>query len=376
MVRVIATTTALPDRLVVLLPADPAGSGPAAYWWLVRGDAIAERGSGSEWQALALDRSIVQVGLAPIASLRLAFPEAPAGATARQRLAIARLAALDSSIADPATLHAAATSRPADGDAMLVAVAANDMMLGWLDWAERSGLTLDHIVPTAMALPLGDGWRRAGIGDDRLLGRAGCVVPDEPGLADVLLEGPAEPLDAAAVDSAIVRLAHDPRPDLRTGRFVRRRIIVDRSQWRTIGLLAASIVLVTTLIAVIGILKFERSAARLDRETLAIAQRAVGPTASLDTAESLLAGRAGAGGAGVSASFARLLFRLGSERELRLVNLAATSGTIRATLASPNPGAASRVLQALQRDGYRVSATPRQSTDGRTVIDLTIGHGA
>lgn len=371
--KVIETRRGMRDRLVVLLPADPAAAGGAADWWFISGDTITARGSGEEWRGYAADRLVLQIGLAPSAALRIDFPDTPAGAAERQRLAIARLAALDRAIADPATLHAVAAALDGE-DRALVAVAANDIMLGWLAWAEREGLVLDHIVPAAMVLPLDDEWRRSAVGGDRLLGHLGCVVPDEPGLADALLDGPAEPLDGEALDLAIVRVAHDPRPDLRSGRFVRRRLLIDRARWRTIGLIAASVALVTTLVALVEIVKLERATARLDAETLAIAQSVAGPQVTLTTAEAAVAARGGGGG--VSAHFARLLSRLAAERDVSVVNLAATSGTVRTTLASPSPDRASRVLQALQRDGYRVAAVPRQSPDGRALLDLTIGGGA
>lgn len=372
----IETTRASADRLVVLLPSDPAGSDGAADWWLVRGGAIIESGSGREWSIHASDRLLVQVGLAPTGALRIAFPDTPAQAGDRQRVAIARLAALDSSISDPATLHAVAAPLGGKASGTLVVLVANDIMLGWLDWAKRNGLRLEHVAPAAMILPLGETWRRAALGGDRMLGRAGCIIADEPGLADALLDGPVEPLNQDEVEGAVVKLATDPSPDLRSGRFARRRLLVDRSQWRPIGLLAASLVLVSTLVALVEIVKLERSTARLDAETLAVAQRIAGPAATLESAEALVANRAGPSATSVSASFAGLLARLAAEPDVSVANLAASSGTIRATLASPTPDQANRVFQALQRDGYRVNAAPRQSTDGRTMIDLTIGLGS
>jgi general secretion pathway protein L len=47
-------------------------------------------------------------------------------------------------------------------------------------------------------------------------------------------------------------------------------------------------------------------------------------------------------------------------------------GTFAVTLAAPAVDAINRILVALQRDGHRVTAVPRQSPDGRAMVDVTI----
>lgn len=369
--RVIETRRQARDRLVVLLPADPLHGGAAADWWLMTGDTVTAQGSGEEWQAIAAGGGVIQIGLAPSNMVRIDFPHPPIEAAERQRLGIARLAALDRAIADPETLHAVAAPISASTDDVLVAVVANDAMLGWLDWAERHGLRLDHVVPSAMVLPLGEEWRRAAVGGDRLLGRRGCVIPDEASLADVLLEGAADPLDDVAVAQGLARVASDPRPDLRVGRFARRLVVIDRAQWRTIGLIAAAIVLVTALAALVEILKLERATARLDAETLAIAQRVAGPQVTLEGAEAALAAHGAR--SGVAEPLARLLSRVAGRGDVRIASLSAASGTISASLVAPSANLLDSVVQQLQRDGYRVDAGPKGTTEGHASIDVTIG---
>ena len=50
----------------------------------------------------------------------------------------------------------------------------------------------------------------------------------------------------------------------------------------------------------------------------------------------------------------------------------APDGTLSATFAAPTVDAVNRVLLAVQRNGYRLTAVPRQSPDGRSMVDVTV----
>lgn len=346
-------------RLLVLLPESPVDAPADCHWWQVQGPAIIAGGASSEWQALAADPDIRTIGLAPSASVRIAFPQVPAEATAKQQLTLARIAALDGALAEPDTLHASATvlETATDGPLPLAAVAANDVLLGWLEWAERHGATLHHIVPAAMILPLSRTWTAATVGNDSFLGRIGAVVPDEPALRGLLVDGEVDSLGPDGVDSGLVRLAHDPRPDLRSGRFARRRILVDRSKWKLIAALAAAIAIVATLSVLVVILKLERATARLDAETLAIAQGVGGAGVTLETAEAaMMRGSAPPGAA--SSNLARLLSAISSQPGSSVQSLASTGQSVSATLSPGSAQQAAAIAQSLQRDGYQVTTAP------------------
>lgn len=47
-------------------------------------------------------------------------------------------------------------------------------------------------------------------------------------------------------------------------------------------------------------------------------------------------------------------------------------GTLSTTLAAPTVDAVNRVLVAVQRNGYRITAVPRQAPDGRSMVDVTV----
>lgn len=382
MSRIVIRERAAPTALFVALPHDPVGSYGSAHWWHVVGDTV-EAGVGSEWLAIAagVDARLRIIGLAPAALVRLAFSTPPEGAASpRQAATIARMGALEQSLGEPETLHSATVKLDGDPPTMVTAVAANSKMQEWLDWAEGLAVRIDHIVPVAMVLPLGDRWTAATIGSERILGRRGMVLPEEPGLKDALLgdsEEQPDELKADALELALVRIAQRPEPDLRSGRFARRRrIVIEPAKIRELALLTLAIILVSAFIALIEIVKLNRSTSRLDAETLAIARKAAGPSVTLDNAEAALIARAGqAGGGSLSAGVAAVLAGLQPEPNVSLSMLSYSGGTLSFTISGQEPNAINRVLLALQRDGYRVSAVPTPQGDGRMLAEVTLREG-
>ena len=67
--------------------------------------------------------------------------------------------------------------------------------------------------------------------------------------------------------------------------------------------------------------------------------------------------------------------RLQPEPNVSLATLGYSGGTLSFTLSGQGPDAINRVLLALQRDGYRVTAVPRTESDGRTFADVTLREG-
>lgn len=376
MTRVIVDRRAPATALFLALPQDPSTADAAAHWWLLTADGI-DNGTSGEWLAAVPEARVI--ALAPAALARLAFSVPAEGTSPQQAATVARMSALESSLGEPETLHSASAVLDGEPPALVTAVVANSAMQEWLDWAERLGARIDHVVPAAMALPLGEEWVAAQVGSERILGRRGTVLPDEPALKDALLGADEVPLefDPESFGQALRRLAAAPAPDLRTGRFARRRrIVIDRRTVRELAVLTLAIIAVTTLVALVEILRLDRSRARLDRETLEIARAAAGPGVTLETAESAVAARAGpAAGGSMSAPVATLLARLQPEQDLSVSTLGYSGGSLSFSLAGPGPDAINRVLLALQRDGYRVTAVPRTEANGQTMADVTLREG-
>lgn len=366
------------DATVILLPEIIEPGQRELHWWRVADGAVVARGADAGWLEWAGGDTAV-VALAPTAAVRLEFAEAGDSTTPRQALAVARLSALDQSLGETDALHAVAAPGPDGSRRMVTAIVDNGVMLAWLDWAEGVGVQIHRVVPAATLLPLQDEWVAADIGSDHPVGRWGLVLPNEPELAAALLAGEdARQLDPAEVDDAIAASAESPLIDLRTGRFARRRRRrLDRSRIRELVVLAALIPIITLLWAIASIVQIERSIRRLDADTVEVAETALGRPVALATAEAELRQRSGVGPAGgFTAPLSALYNGLQPEPAVSATQLAYTrDGTLSTTLAAPTLDGINRVIVGLQRNGYRITAVPRQAPDGRAMADVTVRSG-
>jgi len=368
------------ETLVFALPEVADSAFREAHWWLVAEGAIVEAGVGAEWPGLASDAAGQRrrlVALAPIAAVRLAFaPANAAAASPRQAAVIARVAAVEQSLGDSATLHSARAALP-DGR-LVTALVANGTMLEWIDWATALGVDPDHIVPVATLLPLGEQWVSATIGADTLVGRGEVIMPFEPALAEAIVgDSDITELSAEEIAAALVVAAEARLIDLRSGRFARRRrIVIERGRIRELIALACLIPLLTLLWAIVSIVKLNSSSDRLDAETLRLAEATIGRTPALETAAADMAQVKGGGSGGLSVALTALFQKLQAEPGISTTQLGYSgNGTLQTTLAAPTVDEINRLLLALQRDGYKVTAVPRQAPDGRSMVDITVRSG-
>lgn len=367
------------DAIVFTLPESPDREQLEAHWWLVGDGRILDSGIGTQWVELAAagaadDRK--RIALAPAGAVRIEVADRAPGLSDRQASSGARAEAVEASLGDSDALHSASALH---GDKVMTAVVDNGVMLAWLDWAREVNADPHHVVPAGALLPLEEEWTAATFGSERVIGRAGTVMPFEPELASRIV-GDSEPreLGRDEVEAAIAGAAGQPPLDLRTGKMARRRrIVIDRQRIRQLAILAAIIPLISVLVVLVSIAKINSATDRLNERTLAIAERALGRPVTLESAESELSQRVGGvGHGGVMAPLSGLYSALQAEQGVSTTELAYRSdGTLSATLAAPNVDPVNRVLVALQRNGYRITAVPRQAPDGRSMVDVTVRSG-
>jgi general secretion pathway protein L len=140
-----------------------------------------------------------------------------------------------------------------------------------------------------------------------------------------------------------------------------------------LAVLALLIPLITLAWAIVSIVKLNQSTEGLDRDTAAIAQSALGRPVTVENAEAELA--QGRSTSRLTVLLAGLYQALQAEPAVSSTQIGYAAGNFSTTLAAPSANEINRLLLALQRDGYRVTAVPRQSPDGRTMVDLTIRSG-
>lgn len=365
------------DTILFALPEAPDPERSDTHWWHVVDGELVSAGRGDEWLTFA-DRRRKLIGIAPAAQVRLSFVEKPSSArTSRQAEAVARVAAVNSSLGGDETLHSA--SAIAEDGSIVTAVANRDSMTAWLDWARGHGADPNRVVPAGAILPLSDRWRAATFGDEHVVGRRGAIFPNEPELAVQLIgESKVETLDDEQVRSALIHAAEEPLLDLRIGPFARRRhVAIEGRRVRELAILAALIPLIILAWAIVLIVKIERSTSRLDSDSLALASAALGKPVTLETAESELAQRVGGSAyGGLMAPLTVVYQALQPEQNVSATSISyASDGTLSVTLAAPTVDAVNRVLLSVQRSGYRVTAVPRQSPDGRSIVDTTVRSG-
>jgi len=365
------------DTILFALPEAPDRDRRDTHWWHVVDGELVSAGSGDEWLNFAGRRRKL-IGIAPAAQARLSFSDKPSSAsTNRQAEAVARVAAVNSSLGDDETLHSA--SAVAEDGSIVTAIADKVAVAAWLDWARNLGAEPNAVVPAGALLPLSDDWTAATFGEQHVIGRRGTVLPDEPDLTSSIVgNARVEALNDEEIRSALAHAAEAPLLDLRTGRFAgRRRVAIEGNRVRELVILAALIPLILLAWTLVSIFKLERSTDNLNAETLAVASAALGRPVTIDAAESELAQRAGGSAfGGLMPPLTATYQALQPEQGVSLTSLSyAPDGTLSVTFAAPTPAEVNRVLLSLQRNGYRVTAVPRQSPDGRSMVDATVRSG-
>lgn len=365
--------------LVLALPVVPDSRDATTCWWSIVDGAIVARGADAAWRNLVTNDGLPAsvVALAPAAATRIGFARV-ASVPPRQAASIARIQALETALGDPATLHFVAQDPVAAGEQFVTAIVANAAMLEWLDWLDALGVDAGPIIPAALLLPLGDDWRAASIAGEPVIGRSGIVFPNEPALVSALV-GQNEVADVPpeTIEAELLAAVAAPPLDLRVGAFARRRRwFVDRARIRELTVLLAFVPLIALMIALASQWQLDASADRLDADAVARASAALGKPVTIATAEAELDVRAarvaGAGGR-LATPLAALYQQMQGETTIRATALGwRGDGTLAATLAAPRGEEINRLLAGLQRDGYTVTAVPRQGSDGRSLAELTI----
>lgn len=366
------------DGLILYLPER---EDAALMWMRVAGGSIVQRGEGADWlaacglTALPEGMRIMVVPPAALVGLHwISHPDLPP----RQGRAAARLAVMAGGIVPSDLLFAAADANDDPGRPHVIALAARSDMQRWLLWAQHHGLDPDIMTPAALLLPTpAEGYVRGPVGADMALRGEGVALTQDMALPEVIGGAAVEDVTAEEVDRRAIAALTDPPLNMRQGDFAKRvGRAFDKALLRRVAVWSGLILLVALATTLVMIAKQYGEAARLDRESVLVAQQVLPQANDAAQAQVELEARLAARGAGGGAFTAPLAGLFAAMQEAPGVALTTLSrdpdGMVRATLAAAKADDINVVLLALQAAGFTITATPSQDPGGRTLADITV----
>lgn len=293
----------------------------------------------------------------------------------RQAEGVARLKAGEQSLGP---VHAVA--RHLGDDGVVTATVSPALMEAGLVRLAQHGLNPDIVMPFGLAIDVhAERLAKAEFDGLAVLRGQGLVAPDEAVFRDTLVgKAAVEEIDPAAVRTMLLSASEKPLVNLREGIFAKRERVVwaTAAQRKWLTRLAGALVIATLSFGIASWTKYISATDTENDRALAAAQK-INPSitdiaqaeAQLDRAlqrRGIAKGRFGP----LSAGLWRAVQASPnvSVRELRY----GSDGILVGVLAAPNADSANRALVAIQQDGYRITATPRQDGSGATLVDLTM----
>jgi general secretion pathway protein L len=265
-------------------------------------------------------------------------------------------------------------------DVVATATIASEVMQFGLDKLRTRGLDPDIVLPFALSLPMQTGGVvRTEMDDMSVLRGPQFAIPDEAVLRDVFIgDADIETIDAESLQSMLLSASAAPLLNLREGNFAKRVqtawFTAEQKIWLQRLLIALVIVTMTLTFATLA--KYWVATASENDVALLAAQKIDPAIQDIDQAEGMLTASLNRQGK-TQGDFAQLSAALWrsvkaspnvSVRELRYT----PDGILSVVLAAPTSDNINKALVAIQQDGFRITATPRQDTSGATLVDMTV----
>lgn len=293
----------------------------------------------------------------------------------RQAEGVARLRATEQSLG---LVHMVA--RHVGGDVVVTAGIATALMQQGLARLAVRGLNPDIVIPFGLSIDFApDHIVRARFDDMSVLRGSTFTMPDEQVFHDMLVgEVSVEELDFAQLRNGLVLASDRPLLNLREGMFEKRtpKILITPEQRKWLIRITVALLIVTLLLAVVTLAKYWNATSSENSRALASAQKIDASIQDVTLAEAQLAralqqkGLSNGRFAPLTASLWKAVQATPnvSVRELRF----GSDSILVVILAAPDTASINKALIALQQDGFRITATPRQDNSGATLVDLTV----
>jgi general secretion pathway protein L len=293
----------------------------------------------------------------------------------RQAEGVAKLRVAEQSLG---LVHTAA--RHVFDDIVVTASIAPAVMQDGLARLALRGLNPDIVIPFGLAVEVApDHIVEVEFDGMTVLRGERFAIPDEAVFRDLLVgDSNVETIAADQARAMLFAASEHPLLNLREGLFAKRerKVLATAEQRKWIIRLAGALIAATLLLGMVTLAKYWSATSAENDRALAAAQRIDPSIQDITQAEAQL-GRALQQKGLAQGRFAPLSAGLWravqaspnvSARELRFAN----DGLLTVVLAAPNADSINRALLAIQQDGYRITATPRQDSSGATLVDLTM----
>lgn len=292
----------------------------------------------------------------------------------RQAEGVARLKAAEQSLGP---VHCAARHL-GDGSVVTATIATEAMERG-LARLMLAGLNPDIVIPAALAISPSEQVAAAEFDGIELLRGPTVAAPDEPVFRQMLIgQNEVQQLDTEAVRTMFLAACEAPLLNLREGIFAKRErtVLATPDQRKWIERLFIALVATSLLLATVTLAKYWMATDAENDRALAAAQKIDPAITDIAQAETQLdralqqRGLASGRFMPLSAALWRSVKASPNVavRELRY----GADGILNIVLAAPDANSANKALIAIQQDGYRITATPRQDTSGATLVDMTM----
>lgn len=294
---------------------------------------------------------------------------------ARQALSVAKLRAAEQSLGH---VHCCA-GLDHDGSVATAAIAP-DLLQRGLDRLAARGLNADIVIPFGLVLDTAsDGFFKAEMDGIAVVRGPGIAIPDDAVLRDLIVgEAKTDSIHGDAVRSMLLTASAAPLLNLREGMFAKK----ERTVWTTgeqriwIRRFLTSLLIATIMLTFVTLAKYWTATASENKAALAAAQQIDPAITDIDQAESALTASLNRQGK-MQSNFAPLSAVLWrsvkispnvSVREMRFT----PDGILAVVIAAPTADNVNKTLLAIQQDGFRITATPRQDASGSTLVDVTV----
>ena len=358
--------------MTVIITRLPASDADDPTIWRITDGVWQDAGPLLEYLPLA-DEDLVMALVAP-ADARTIFSALP-DLEPRQAEGVARLRAIEHSIGP---VHAVA--RHVIDDVILSATISPIVMEYGLVRLAARGLNPDIVIPAGFAVNASSEYIvRAEFDGMIWLRGPHFAIPEEPALRELLVgDKPVNDIEASVLQEMLATASALPLLNLRAGVFAKREHTVWATplQRRWIKRLIGGLVTATIVLGLVIWTKYKVATGAENDRALAAAQKIDSTIGDITVAETQLdrslqqKGIAKGRFAPLSSGLWRSVKAAPNVtvQEFRF----GTDGILTVALAAPNAASIDTALIAIQQDGYKVTATPRQDSTGATLVELTM----